>query len=56
MTAPVLTRYPLDTTAVRRRRRRIAAVVAVRRQQSARSSHPSAADPGNRPASSGHAR
>lgn len=31
MTAPVLTRYPLDASAARRRRRRIAVVVAVRR-------------------------
>ena len=34
MTAPVLTRYPLDAAATRRRRRRIAVVVAVRREQS----------------------
>ncbi|GAB3464934.1 hypothetical protein GCM10027519_31280 [Kineococcus endophyticus] len=32
MTAPVLTRYPLDASAARRRRRRIAVVVAVRRE------------------------
>ncbi|PRY13008.1 hypothetical protein [Kineococcus rhizosphaerae] len=37
MAVPVLTRYPLATSAARRRRRRIAAVVAVRREQSGRS-------------------
>ncbi|WP_432513082.1 hypothetical protein [Kineococcus sp. SYSU DK001] len=37
MTAPVLTRYPLDASAARRRRRRIAVVVEVRREQSERS-------------------
>ncbi|GAA0297722.1 hypothetical protein GCM10009528_13420 [Kineococcus aurantiacus] len=36
MTAPVLTRYPLDVSAARRRRRRIAVVVAARREQSSR--------------------
>ncbi|MEZ0491303.1 hypothetical protein AB2L28_03540 [Kineococcus sp. TBRC 1896] len=46
MTAPVLTRYPLDASAARRRRRRIAVVVAVRREAVERLGVP-AALPGN---------
>lgn len=43
MTAPVLTRYPLDASAARRRRRRIAVVVEVRRERSERLGRPRAA-------------